>query len=299
MFYKNNKEFIADDGFDRYIYSDVGRDVKINISPEMDDEGFSAIDYGWMRKMVTHSIAVFKQSIPWEDTSIVDTTKNVLPIRGTNNKLVVKHATINIPKLRNLCAGNRDVAACLNYMCKMLLHKEGKINSFLYTLWNDTMKQKQFCIEKYAYDESTNQVTSVTFRFVATKWNDSWEFNSYNKSNDNNYKRSRNVTITMGCDRPARVNVVAPDTDENLLSPEEQEIMDSIGSVIFGNDEAEEKDVVKHNVTIVTNAKSENISSEIEEKAKSSKKKIKPVNVTTEDDDEKVPIADLANCKLG
>ena len=288
MFYKNNKERIADDGFDRYVYSDVGRDVKVNANPDNEDEGYSAIDYGWMRKMVTHSVSVFKRNIPWEDTSIVDTTKNVLPIRGTTNKLVVKHATIDVFKLRAACSDNKSVGYCLDYLCRMLLHKDAKVSSFLYTLWNDAMKQERFCVEKYTYDENTSKVTTVTFRFIATKWNDSWEVN-FNK-NMNNAKTRKITTVTMGCDRPARVNISS--NDEDVLTLAEQEIMDAVGPTIFGNEEIE----VKHDMVVVTKDKSE----EAETAAPAFTKKVikKPV-VIVDTDEDKASIADIVNCKLG
>lgn len=297
MFYKNNKEHIVTtDDFDRYVYSDVGRDVKVNINPEEDDEGFSIVDYGWMRKMVSHSVQVFKMNIPWEDTNIVDTTKNVVPIRGTTNKLVVKHATIDIPKLKNICRDNKEVGNCLNYLCKMLLHKDGKINSFLYTLWNDCMKQKQFCVEKYTYDEITNAVTSVTFRFVATKWNDSWEFN---KSSDSDYEFPRKQRkVVMGCDRPARITVNSGEISSEDYAKEQEEIMEVVGPVIFGkSEEQKEKEnlPVKHDVTIISKS-SEN--SEETEKLKTKRKVTKkPIEISADDDT--CSIADLANNKLG
>lgn len=294
MFYKNAKEHIVNDyAFDHYVYSDVGKEVKIN-SMSDDDVGFSINDYGSMRRMVMKSILNFKQNIPWEDTNIVDTTKNTISMRDTDNKLVVKHATIDIDKLKYFCHGNRDMMECIDYLCKMLLHKDSKISSYLYTLWNDCMKEKRFCVEKYTYNETVNRVTTVTFRFVAIKWHNTWD-NEETNIRRNNFRNRKTITVDMGCDRPARVNIQNDDCGEDYLTPEEEAIMAELGPKIFGTDT--ESKPVKHNVVVVSKH-SDNSSEELPKPDYKNTVMKKPIDVSI-NDEEKATIASIANLQLG
>ena len=145
--------------FKDMLYSEYGKDADIQ------DTGLEL--FGDMKRKVSYAAKVITKYCPWNKAIV--TKKEVLMADGVNS-VCVKWVKVKLQDI--LDTKNKQLIECFEYISSMIKNEN---NNLLYTLWTDAMSEKKYNIDAFSFDSKSGQVLSITFRFVMTKWNGSWE----------------------------------------------------------------------------------------------------------------------------
>lgn len=149
--------------FNELLYSEIG-DTQV-LKPKEGLEGLE--QYGNMKNKVAHVVKVVTKLCPWYKASV---KKVVVDLKNGKDQVYIKYVTVRMSDVKDV--GNKELDRCFEYLRHMLTAKN--IDDALYSAWADAMCERRFCIERIG-ENSAGELTSVTFRFVVTKYNGSWK----------------------------------------------------------------------------------------------------------------------------
>lgn len=156
--------------FNDLLYSEIGEDMKLE--PK---EGFEGLEhYGSMKRKVFHYVRVITKLCPW-DKAVVK--KHIVDLMNGKDKVYIKYVTVRLSDVKEVGSKNLDEA--FDYIVKMLTATN--IEDVLYNAWQDAMCERRFSIERVLENEK-HEITAITFRFIATKFNDTWRDQTKNET---------------------------------------------------------------------------------------------------------------------
>lgn len=154
--------------FKDMLYSEYGMSDKSTTYCSQEDEK-GLLGYGDMKRLVSYACKVITKFCPWNKCEV--TKKEVA--MGDGNAVVIKWVKIKFAEIE--ATKNEALINCYKNVQKMLLWKQNGIPELMYALWSDAMTEKRFCIDRYTSPDKDGNISAITFRFIATKWNGSWE----------------------------------------------------------------------------------------------------------------------------